>query len=297
MTLLLLLACSDAPLDTAAVVEDEGDCGDWTSVGQPFTRAYCSSCHSPLVTRRFGAPVEVDLFTLEQVQAHAQRSAVRIAEGTMPPSGGPSPTELDRVARWFACGAPGVEGPVVESGTLLDANLAGIGNVQVVVTDSFPEGFTVIHDAQMGRVLTEEILAFGGEAWLVSWEDDDRRVEYEPPLPIWGEPGTVESEALVEEDGGSWTEVQTWTFTVEAGQTDGRDLDGDALTALLVEAGGDEHSFRVSTEYGIVGRTLVDQSGTWWLQQNTGQLPENQGLGFPLREDQIWLEKAIWMAP
>lgn len=106
----------------------------WTSFGEPFVRSWCTGCHSSALGEadRQGAPLGVDLDRLDTVRAYSERIAVRaVDQRTMPPAGGPSAQDLDRLDEWLACGAPGVD-PVdpIDSGTEppTDASCAHAGD-------------------------------------------------------------------------------------------------------------------------------------------------------------------------
>lgn len=84
----------------------------WSTFGDPFVRSWCTGCHSSALAEpdRQGAPVGVDLDTLEGVRAHladVRRRAVR--EADMPPAGGPDEGDRALLDEWLACGAPGVD--------------------------------------------------------------------------------------------------------------------------------------------------------------------------------------------
>ena len=67
---------------------------------------YCTGCHSEFHhgDDRAGAPEEVNLNTWDDVLLYADRSWIRVYEdGTMPPQGGPSETELAMFDEWFRC--------------------------------------------------------------------------------------------------------------------------------------------------------------------------------------------------
>ena len=294
-----LLACTDVVDSVPVEIEDTGspECGDFASVGQPFTLTYCSACHSPYVTDRRGAPEGVDLMALDDIRAHRERFAARVLEGTMPPGGGASVEEVDALVAWLDCGAPGSDNPL-QPGTQLQPGLATTALAEAQTGSAFPEGLTLRH-LNDGLLLRERFLVQGSDAWLVQWSDDRRTVDYDPPLQIWSsqDSWTQQVDALVEaSDGSTWTESQTWSASIQDIVGDARDLSADARLVVLFSDDGDEHIFRVSSEYGLLARGLVDQSGTWWFQQGTGVFADNFGLGFPLREGS-WTEKVQWVAP
>lgn len=82
----------------------------WQSVGEPFSRTWCTSCHhSDLpVEARQGAPAEVNLETHAGFVAWAGEIEDRVwsADQPMPPVGVPPEDELAALEAWLACGAP-----------------------------------------------------------------------------------------------------------------------------------------------------------------------------------------------
>jgi uncharacterized membrane protein len=99
---------ADSGLDTA---QDGCDASlGWDTVGQPYSRTWCTSCHSSTLVpeARQGAPEGVDFDTYAGVTAYADRIAARIAsvDQPMPPVGEPPADDTDRMVRWLDCGAP-----------------------------------------------------------------------------------------------------------------------------------------------------------------------------------------------
>lgn len=78
--------------------------------GMPFLLTWCAGCHSAALDadERAGAPVGIDLDSIEGAREHLQRIYVRTAmdDATMPPAGGPTADERARLGDWLACGAP-----------------------------------------------------------------------------------------------------------------------------------------------------------------------------------------------
>lgn len=69
----------------------------------PLMDTHCTACHAPGADRR-SAPTDTDLHNLSNVISHAERSNIRIAAQTMPPSGiddAPAMSQEDR-CRFFA---------------------------------------------------------------------------------------------------------------------------------------------------------------------------------------------------
>jgi uncharacterized membrane protein len=108
--ILLLLACSgqkesvlDSGLCAAAPVET------WANFGEAFVTQSCQSCHSSTQSNRQGAPEEVTFDTADQVWALSDRVLARAAAEppTMPPQGGTSEEDRERLRIWLSCGTPG----------------------------------------------------------------------------------------------------------------------------------------------------------------------------------------------
>jgi hypothetical protein len=75
-----------------------------------FTTSWCAPCHAASLPedQRQGAPVGVDLQTLDELRIWSERIRVRaIDQADMPPGGGPSDEELQLLDRFLACGLPG----------------------------------------------------------------------------------------------------------------------------------------------------------------------------------------------
>ena len=97
------------PLDTGYAVCS--DVGSWSTVGAPFVVTWCAPCHSSdLLTEetRGGAPVGVDIQTYaDVVRWEASIRAWALTDSPlMPPTGGPSSAERERVEAWMDCGMP-----------------------------------------------------------------------------------------------------------------------------------------------------------------------------------------------
>ena len=90
------------------------DCSQvpWTysNVGQPFMMTWCTSCHHTELPedQRANATPGINLDSYNDVLSHLDRIAVRALSEppTMPPAGGPSDLELQRLREWIICGAP-----------------------------------------------------------------------------------------------------------------------------------------------------------------------------------------------
>ena len=296
MLLLAVVACP-APTDSAQQQPERAWCGTWASVGHPTMLTYCTTCHSSQLDGhdRNEAPLWMDFDTLGGVRLEADRIAARVESGDMPPGGAMPPAQAQRLLRWLECGAPG-EPFALENRAEKDATSRGMHG------EALPE--RVEGALQVERVsedgewlLTEVYEAFGGQGWLLSWEDSRRKVVYDPPLLVWPngvDSWTAEVSARIEQEGLSWTEEQSWTGDRGAGDVDPRSPDIEAVVVVLLEEQGDEHRWEFSTTLGTVGRYLDDQSGTWWGQQAPGTPTYDYGLGFPVAEGQLWSEHILW---
>ena len=123
---LILSACEDAgvteapgaSMEPAAPSEEtvtrqldpcETTTASYETVGEPFMRTWCTPCHHTELDgadRPLGSE-SVNLDTYALVTQHLDRIEARaLGENpTMPPGGGPSEEELERVAFWLECGA------------------------------------------------------------------------------------------------------------------------------------------------------------------------------------------------
>ncbi|MEQ1508585.1 MAG: hypothetical protein ABMB14_40510, partial [Myxococcota bacterium] len=74
----------------------------WENFAEPQIVTWCTPCHSENLTGdlRNGAPVSVDLDTLDDARQHAARIAARVDDGTMPPAGGLTDEERRLLADW-----------------------------------------------------------------------------------------------------------------------------------------------------------------------------------------------------
>lgn len=106
---LALTSCGEKVADSGA---ESSDCGrkpplTWDNFGEGMMDKHCNGCHSTLVPRdqRKGAPVGVDFNTYEGVLEFADRIHARsvVEPPTMPPGGGPDPTEKVRLEEWLRC--------------------------------------------------------------------------------------------------------------------------------------------------------------------------------------------------
>ena len=256
------------------------EAGDFESVGQPFFLSWCSSCHSASVdTSTWGAPDEVELDTLAGIQSHAERSAARIAEGTMPPAGGPSEAEIEAVLAWLDCGAPGLPNPLPEGDASSDwTRTEGLSSGAVEA--DFPEGLTLRLESELGDFeLVERWLVAEDEAWLVERElriDEELWLQvFEPPLQLAGpEAFTQEVEQFVEGPEGSLLLEQSWEIEpVEA--LEARTNANSWQLAVADDGELMELGFTGSSGFGFAS---LEHSGfpqlLLWSSSDPGPLPE-----------------------
>ena len=104
---LLLTACGTKDGSDSL---DTGLCEDapvlmWSNFGEGFLIENCDSCHASTTNDRHDAPESVTFDTLEEVQA--QRDAILSAatgdDAYMPPQGGVSDDDRERLEIWLTC--------------------------------------------------------------------------------------------------------------------------------------------------------------------------------------------------
>lgn len=99
---LCAVGCGE-PADSAAVCEPTDV--TWEAWGAGFFASYCRPCHSADTPERYGAPVELDFDTLEQVRTY--EAAIRrsvLEAGSMPVGGGVPEADLVALDEFLACG-------------------------------------------------------------------------------------------------------------------------------------------------------------------------------------------------
>lgn len=117
MTLLALLACGlGLETDTSGDGPSDGvpDCDrvppvSYDNFGEGFFARYCTSCHSTQLTGadRSGAPTGLNFDSEDTILSNLStiRTSTLGKEPTMPPGGGPTPTELSLLDEWLTCSA------------------------------------------------------------------------------------------------------------------------------------------------------------------------------------------------
>ena len=106
---MFLLACSDA-----AEIGDTGSWGacadtppvNYTNFGEGFLTENCQGCHASTSPNRYGAPEGIVFDTVEQAWAWRESILYLVVdegEPAMPPAGGISEDDRQRLSWWFAC--------------------------------------------------------------------------------------------------------------------------------------------------------------------------------------------------
>ena len=74
----------------------------------PLLGEHCTGCHASNVlgADRIGAPASVNLDTYDDASIHAERSNIRIQDGTMPPGGALAQSDKDVFQAWIDQGTP-----------------------------------------------------------------------------------------------------------------------------------------------------------------------------------------------
>jgi len=109
----LALGCSSKPGETGAdgaPSECQSVPWTWENTGEPLMLTWCTSCHHSDLDEgeRQGAPIDLNLETYADFERWADRVDARVwaDSAPMPPAGGPTDEELQRLAEWMDCGAP-----------------------------------------------------------------------------------------------------------------------------------------------------------------------------------------------
>lgn len=105
----------ERPIVKSAAIKSE--CEEGTSLtyenfGEGFMLSYCVSCHGSEIERdqRFGAPINVNLDTYEDMSIHRRdilKTAARKTNPKMPPSRHVPLEERELLSEWIKCGVPG----------------------------------------------------------------------------------------------------------------------------------------------------------------------------------------------
>ena len=111
--ILLLLACAGE--DSGAADSAAADpCADaphlsWETFGQGFLTEACQTCHASTASDRHGAPPTVTFDTAELAWSFADTILGSATGETpfMPPEGGTTADDQQRLQWWLTCGTPG----------------------------------------------------------------------------------------------------------------------------------------------------------------------------------------------
>lgn len=252
----------------------------WANTGEPYLLTYCSGCHAEGVGTdfRYGAPADVVLDTIDDLQAHAERVAVRIEDGTMPPTGGPGAVENACFLAWLDQGAPG-GGPALFTGPAGPVAAVAWEVQETLRSESdFPEGLTLTTKlVGLGRPVasgvwrTERWLVDGDDAWLVArsrFDDDGTVLEtdtWDPPLRFVAgdtESWTVETVRTRVDRTTTRAIDETWDFfrDIRPG-TDARSSDRAPVQVVGVEQSSlAELGLELSDSRGVVRRWAIDDT-------------------------------------
>ena len=116
MMWLWLMACSgpvsddtgSPPTDTASTASEDCD-ASWNSWAAGFFTTYCTSCHHPESTNRYGAPDGVDFHSRDATLLRLDRVRARVlASQDMPLGGGVLNEDLVRLDAWLTCAGAGL---------------------------------------------------------------------------------------------------------------------------------------------------------------------------------------------
>jgi uncharacterized membrane protein len=106
---------ADATADAAGAPDagDEDPCREapfetYETFGRGFLATWCAGCHAATTRERFGAPPEVTFDTRAEAVALKDRILARAAvePATMPPAGGSSLLDRERLRIWLTCFEP-----------------------------------------------------------------------------------------------------------------------------------------------------------------------------------------------
>ena len=83
----------------------------YDNFGSPFITNWCRACHSVDLPpdMRQQSPADVNFDTLDEIRTWSgqiQLTAGDDQRATMPPAGGPAPSERAMLVEWLSCGAP-----------------------------------------------------------------------------------------------------------------------------------------------------------------------------------------------
>lgn len=113
MALSLAGGCDEDGDEGDEAATGAGDCEEqpvvtYDTFGRGFLSTYCNGCHGGAVVDRQGAPGSVVFDTPEDVEVYADRILARTAPAdgsapTMPPVGGVTEEDRERLVIWLTC--------------------------------------------------------------------------------------------------------------------------------------------------------------------------------------------------
>lgn len=297
----------------------------WANTGEPYLLTYCAGCHAeggdPAF--RYGAPPDLFLDSADDVHARSARVRARIADGTMPPTGGPSLAETECFLAWLDQGARG-DGTPLGSGTAPPVAAVAWEVLETVDDDPDLPGTLLLtttlvglgRPVATGRFAEERWLVDGDDAWLLSRTRYDPQTDavlsddaWEPPLRLsWGSTDdgwTVETTRTHTDTAGTETLAEVWDVARIVGvATDPRSIDTAPVQVLAVERGaGLELGVELSARMGLVRRWSFDDTPTGDPELDLidtllfeSRLPA-LGSGFPLGPDMEWSARILGDAP
>lgn len=305
MILFWLISCTDPICSSPTRYEEQGIA---------LMRTYCTSCHSVHLpaSKRYGAPLGVDLNTLANIQQWTEESARRILETKdMPPGGGMTDDERTTLASWLLCGAPGEE--ITEVEIAEDTYDFDSHNILVTVeTDPEFENTLLLRrsvdygGANLERIgpWTEELYQIEGEfAWMVAYSQYEdahnrgRSVFFDPPLPIYTPENSWSStvEMSIEENGEWILETVHWEGVQQyAEPIDGQQRETEPFQSILTSEYGEEWGWQFS-EYAAISAQWVQfpNNTSWKTLQYAGDIIPGFAHDFPLKEGNMWLEHLV----
>ncbi len=106
VAVLALAACGDDDGETMP-----GACGEdtplvtWETFGLGFLSTYCQGCHASTTPDRQGAPPNITFDTEQEAVALSDLILTTVTSDTptMPPNGGPSEADRERLTVWLNC--------------------------------------------------------------------------------------------------------------------------------------------------------------------------------------------------
>ena len=302
------LACSGDPCDPSeAHIDQEAE------ISQGIMQSYCTSCHSAQLTgkARYGAPPEVNFDSLAGVRQWSAESAAYIQSQGMPPGGGMSEEERNRLSAWLECGALGQERFVPE---VEPTDYTHESHNIVVFIEEDPEFANTLllrrevdfGGSDLDRVgpWTEELYQIDGEeAWLVAYSQyidantRGRSVFFDPPLPILQEEDSwaITVEMYIQTDSSEEVQEVFWEgFKSWGAPIDGQRREAQPFEIRLFSEQGEEWGWQFSSQYSISAQWVYLPSETAWTTlQYAGDIIPGFINEFPIKVGIMWLEHLV----